>query len=75
MSVWDGNDREELDPLVGATIIGVDLREDEYGDSFWRLHVRYRDGLRVNDNTEGFYELWRDEEGNGPGYLAFLGSE
>ena len=67
---WAGNTDEELDSLVGAKIIGFDRR-----DEFVCLHVRYRDGLKVNYEQEGFYEIWQDEEGNGPGQLVLVGHE
>ena len=39
-----------------------------------RLSVRFRSGLRVNDSATGEYEVWQDVEGNGSGYLAYVGS-
>jgi len=61
------------DELVGATILAVEEREGDWRGDFTRLHVRYRDGLAVNEQAEGFYEIWQDEEGNGPGALALVG--
>lgn len=72
MSGWS-NDQEEMDSLKGARILGVTRREDEFDRrTYWTLHVRYRPGLHVNGAKEGFYELWQDEEGNGPGYFALV---
>lgn len=66
----------EWNELVGATIENVtDRPDDAMGSSrpFVTLHVRYADDTTVNGNTHGSYEVWRDEEGNGPGELVYLG--
>ena len=76
MSARLENTAEELSDLVGATIekAWVAGAEDEYDSPKVRLRVRYRDGFGVNGSAVGEYELWQDEEGNGPGFIAFMGA-
>jgi len=66
----------EWQELVGATIVNVTERPDDVMGGprpFVTLEVRYADDVEVNGKTHGTYEVWRDEEGNGPGELAYLG--
>lgn len=81
------NSQEELDVLKGATINDIrimDLPEDlkEFGNDnkvvmnvTLRAPIRFedQDGQVVEARTVTF-EVWQDEEGNGPGYLAFTGT-
>ena len=69
----------EMEPvgteLVGATILAVSSRPNDWppGRDFLRLHVRFASDVEVNGANEAYYELWSDEEGNGPGELVYLG--
>lgn len=75
MSAALENTNTELYPLVGGTIekIWVEKRVgDDWMPQVVRMRVRYANGTLVNDKTHGEYELWQDEEGNGPGYLSFV---
>jgi hypothetical protein len=72
MSAHLENAAEEIQDLVGATILAAWV-EDTDGEQRVRLRVKFRDDLRVNDSPLGEYEIWQDEEGNGPGFLAFMG--
>jgi hypothetical protein len=70
------HDLEVLDDLRGAKILEVWVQkppnDDVYDQPCVRLRVKFREGLRVNDLDWGEYEIWQDEEGNGPGHLAFV---
>lgn len=76
MSAVIENTLEEVQDLVGATIekVWIVKAKDEYDIEAVRIRVRYRDGFGVNGSNVGEYELWQDEEGNGPGFLAFMGT-
>ena len=65
--------REDLSPLVGATITRVEVVPDPHDDyqHVLRLHVKFKG--TVNHSQRGVYEVWMDEEGNGPGHLAYTG--
>jgi hypothetical protein len=68
----------ELEVLAGAKITRVwveNAPDDGFSFPEIRISVKYRKNLVVNGETEGVYALWQDEEGNGPGYLAFMGGE
>lgn len=69
------NTREDLELLEGATITKIQIVPDGYGLDKIVMDVRWRNGLRINDSPTGRFEVWQDEEGNGPGYLAFVGEE
>lgn len=80
------NTQEELDLLVGATILSIqieDLPEElkEFGDDNKivmkvrlkkPVNIENNDGQVVETKTASF-EIWQDEEGNGPGYIALVG--
>lgn len=56
--------------LEGAKIIAV-----TNGTTGPNLVLRLAPGIAINGQTETTMvevEVWRDEEGNGPGYLALL---
>jgi len=72
--------------LEGAVIEKVWLTESETitdeeagfsftTDSCLRLRVRYAEGTLVNDQPYGEYAVWVDSEGNGQGYLAYMGGD
>ena len=70
----------ELSILKGATISQVSVREpeDDYDIAAVVIEVRYSPRQIVtNEKGErlifGTYEVWQDEEGNGPGYVALVG--
>lgn len=69
------NTADDLDCLKGATITKIEIVPDGYGDDKIVMDVRYRTGLMVNERNFGRFEVWQDVEGNGPGYLAFVGTE
>jgi len=75
MSARLENTAEELSDLVGATIevVWIEQADGEYDFDKIRFRVRYRDGFGVNGSDAGEYEIWQDIEGNGPGYVAFIG--
>lgn len=75
MSYGVENTADELDCLKGAKITSIAIVPDGYGSDKIVMDVRYRDGLMVNDANFGRFEVWQDEEGNGPGYLAFVSTE
>ena len=61
--------------LIGATITKLRVGPDEISGSrnpMVELTVRFREGLSVNDSKQGTYQVWMDEEGNGPGHLALI---
>lgn len=70
---------EELDVLVGATVTRVWVEEPDPEYAWEQPHVniavRFKKGLTVNGDTTGVYGIWQDPEGNGPGFLAFLGKD
>jgi hypothetical protein len=70
MSAVLENTAEEIEDLVGATIEKAWIASDVPAV---RIRVRYRSGLIVNGAAAGEYELWQDEEGNGPGFVAYMG--
>jgi hypothetical protein len=86
MSVDVENTVEDLEILDGATIVSARiappdpdlLREfPEYAGLASKrivLRVKWRKGLSVNDSSMGTFEVWQDAEGNGPGYLSFVGT-
>lgn len=75
------NTQEELDLLVGATILSIkieDLPEDlkEFGDdNKIVMKVMLPKPVEMDGKKTGTlsFEVWQDEEGNGPGYLALVG--
>lgn len=70
------NQPDEVSDLVGATIVAAKIAKagcGEVGTKAVRLTVRFRDGFKVNDSDKGTYEVWQDPEGNGPGFLAYMG--
>lgn len=75
------NTQEELDLLVGATILSIqieDLPEDlkEFGnDNKIVMKVKMPKPVVLDGKETGTlsFEVWQDEEGNGPGYLALVG--
>lgn len=75
MSARLENTPDDIDDLVGAKIVKAWITPgEEYSPPAVRIRVMYRKGLLVNGSPVGEYELWQDEEGNGPGYLAFMGT-
>jgi len=74
MSAVLENTAEELEDLIGATIENAWIEKDDDLDTGRvRMRVRFRKGLQVNLSHAGEYEIWQDEEGNGPGFIAFVG--
>lgn len=67
------NTIEELEPFEGAKIIGFDIRPDEFGSNCLRMKLRLRPNLAVNQSVLAVLEVWQDVEGNGPGYLSYVG--
>lgn len=67
MSISVENVGADLEPLEGAKILSAKI----IGNSI-RLTIEYHNFV-VNGSLTGIYEVWRDGEGNGPGYLAYLG--
>jgi hypothetical protein len=75
------NTQEELDLLVGATILSIkieDLPEDlkEFGnDNKIVMRVKVPKPVVLDGKETGTlsFEVWQDEEGNGPGYFALVG--
>lgn len=75
------NTQEELDLLVGATILSIqieDLPEDlkEFGnDNKIVMKLKMPKPVVLDGKETGTlsFEVWQDEEGNGPGYLALVG--
>lgn len=75
------NTQEELDLLVGAKILSIkieDLPEDlkEFGnDNKIVMRVKMPKPVVLDGKETGTlsFEVWQDEEGNGPGYLALVG--
>ena len=77
MSALLENTPEDIDVLEGATIKKVWIEApDPHGWEYpvVRMRVRYRPGLTVNDLSYGEYEIWQDAEGNGPGFIALVGT-
>lgn len=66
------NTMDELDTLKGATITDIRIEADGYGDFKIVMEVDLRSNLRVNGEQKATFEVWQDEEGNGPGYLALV---
>lgn len=74
------NTVEDVDILEGAVIEKVTFAEWDDGmesipNGVVRLRVRFRESLLVNGKTHGDFEVWVDPEGNGPGFLAFMGDD
>jgi hypothetical protein len=69
------NTPDDLEILEGATITKIQIVPDGYGDDKIVMDVKYRKGLNVNELDHGRFEIWQDVEGNGPGYLAFVGAD
>lgn len=66
------NTVEDLEILKGATIDNIYIEPDGYGSDKITINVTFP-GF-VNEKRTGVFEVWQDVEGNGPGYLAFVGS-
>lgn len=71
MSVSVENTHEDLEILVGATILSAEGTPGS--DDPIVLNVRFVAHLDVNGSNRGRFEIWQDGEGNGPGYIAYLG--
>lgn len=78
------NSQEELDVLVGAKIEAARiLAPDEqflpddlvpYAFGVVALRLRFRKEVAEAMGAEvGLFHVWQDEEGNGPGYIAYVG--
>jgi hypothetical protein len=72
---WGGveNTLDELSYLVGATITKVEILPDAMGEE--KLVLSMTAGTVVQDQHRNAskrieVEVWQDEEGNGPGFLA-----
>lgn len=71
---------EDIDILEGALIEKATFAVWDDGfesipNGVVRLRVRFRDGFQVNGSTHGNFEIWVDPEGNGPGFIAFMGDD
>lgn len=64
------NTIEELEFLKGATIFDIKI-DDEKEET--TMLLRLKPGLAVNNSVIAVVGVWQDVEGNGPGYLAYLG--
>jgi hypothetical protein len=73
MSYRVENTEDDLEILQGAKITSIAIVPDEYDSDKIVMTVHFRTGLRVNDALTGTFEVWMDAEGNGPGFLAFVG--
>lgn len=73
------NTMEELDALIGGTILDVKIQPDGFDGETTVLTVKCRPGLTIVDSvtkkkmTTLEFQIWSDEEGNGPGYVALVG--
>jgi hypothetical protein len=56
--------REQLLPLVGGTILQAGTHRSEIGEEVPILRIKAASGQLAT------VEIWRDDEGNGPGALA-----
>jgi hypothetical protein len=73
---------DEMEERLWSEMEGTISREDfdRYSDKLDAIEftVRYRDKFVVVDDqgehTEGRFQVWQDVEGNGPGYIAYLGA-
>lgn len=84
MSADVENSPHELYLMSGATITDIRVHEDPdpYGMSTVRMELTLNEPHVVNPNDcpggvvrKMTVEVWQDEEGNGPGYLAIVGME
>jgi hypothetical protein len=69
---------EDIDFLIGATLAKAEVTPDAMGEEAMNLHFRLPKGRVVVDQSGSEYttvvmQVWQDVEGNGPGYLAFVG--
>lgn len=62
----------DLDWLEGAKVTKVE--RGEVGDAIW-LTLAEPVLIAGHTTTSVCFEVWRDEEGNGPGYLALTRAE
>jgi hypothetical protein len=72
------NTPDDVDVLEGATITKVTFADWDDGfevvpKGVVRLRVKYKNGLKVNGSAFGEFEIWRDPEANGPGFIALVG--
>ena len=72
------NTIEDVDYLVGGTITAIEIQPNKYepGTTQLVMRVKLKTPIRNQDNKvlrTVEIQVWQDEEGNGPGYLALVG--
>lgn len=72
------NTIEDIDYLVGGTITAIEIQPNEYepGTNQLVLKIKLKTPIRNQDDKvmrTVDIQVWQDEEGNGPGYLALVG--
>ena len=75
---WGGveNTIEELSYLIGARITKFEIRPDAIGEEKLVMCCTAKVLVEDQHGTKSRkieVEVWQDEEGNGPGYLALTG--
>jgi len=73
MSYEVENTAEDLEILEKARIDYIGIEPDGFGSDKILMRVTFRPGLIVNECRTGTFEVWQDVEGNGPGYLSYVG--
>lgn len=72
------NTKEELAILVGATITGFKIVPDAMDEQALEMEVKFARPIHTQDGgpyATGTFQIWMDEEGNGPGYIALTGAK
>lgn len=77
---WDvENTKEEIEELKGCTIVSAKIKPSEFEGEGRSIELKLRfphpltDGETMRTYREGIFQVWQDEEGNGPGYIALVG--